>query len=118
MKKHLTLKNLGWVITALVSIVLFMSGVSKIVGTEEMVKNFEFMHLTPYMRLIGVAEVLGVGMLVYPKTSKYGAYLLSTIMFAAVALHLAMMGGANVNVPLFLGLGAWTAHCLRDYTRV
>ena len=31
MKKYLTLKNLGWVLTALVTIMMGMSGVSKLI---------------------------------------------------------------------------------------
>jgi hypothetical protein len=40
MKKYLTLKNLGWLLTAIVTFMLGMSGVSKIIGTQEMGGNF------------------------------------------------------------------------------
>ena len=80
MKKYLTLKNLGWVLTALITLMLGMGGISKITGTEEMVNNFTFMNLLPYLTLIGILEVLGVLLLIYPKTSKYGAILLTCIM--------------------------------------
>ena len=116
MKKYLTLKNLGWVLTALVTFMLGMSGVSKIVGTEEMIKNFTFMNLLPYLALLGVVELAGVVMLVIPKTAKYGAVLLSSYLSGAVAIHLAMMGGAGVMVPFILGLAVWSAYCLRTHT--
>ncbi len=116
MKKYLTLKNLGWVLTALVTFMLGMSGVSKLIGTEEMINNFTFMNLLPYLALLGVVELAGVVMLIIPKTSKYGAVLLSSYLSGAVAIHLAMMGGAGVLVPLFLGLAVWGAHCLRSYS--
>ena len=116
MKKYLTLKNLGWVITGLVAFMLGMSGISKIIGTEEMVTNFTSMNLLPYLALVGVMEVIGVGLLIVPKTSKYGALLLSSIMSGAVALHLSLMGGENFIVPVMLGLFAWAGHCLRNYT--
>ena len=45
MTKYLTLQNLGWLFTAFVVVMLGMGGVSKIVGTEEMVGNFEYMKL-------------------------------------------------------------------------
>ena len=38
-----TLPTLGWVVSALVSFMMVMSGGSKLVGTQEMVGNFEFM---------------------------------------------------------------------------
>jgi len=95
---------------------LGMSSVSKIMATEEMVKNFTFMNLLPYLSLLGVVELAGVVMLIIPKTSKYGAVLLSSYLSGAVALHLAMMGGTGVMTPIILGLIVWTSHCLRTYT--
>lgn len=116
MKNYFTLKNLGWLFTALVSLMLGMSGISKIIGTQETINNFTFMNLLPYMGLIGLLEVVGVILLIVPKTSKYGAILISSILSGSVALHLAMMGGENVILPISFGLGAWMAHCLRSYT--
>ena len=116
MKKYLTLKNLGWLLTFLVAFMLGMSSVSKIMSTQEMVKNFTFMNLLPYLALLGFVELAGVVMLIIPKTSKYGAVLLSSYLSGAVALHLAMMGGAGVMTPIILGLAVWTAHCLRSYS--
>jgi len=95
---------------------LGMSGVSKIVGTQEMINNFTFMNLLPYLALLGVVELAGVVMLVIPKTSKYGAVLLSSYLSGAVAIHLSMMGGTGVMMPFILGLAVWTAHCLRTYS--
>ena len=60
MKKYITLKNFGWLLTALVTFMLGMSGVSKIVGTEEMIKNFTSMNLLPYLALLGAVELAGV----------------------------------------------------------
>ena len=116
MKKYLTLKNLGWALTAIVTFMLGMSSVSKIVGTQEMINNFTFMNLLPYLALLGVVELGGVVLLIIPKTSKYGAVLLSSYLSGAAALHLAMMGGADVMTPIMLGLAVWTAHCLRSYS--
>ena len=116
MKKYLTLKNLGWALTAIVTFMLGMSSVSKIVGTQEMINNFTFMNLLPYLALLGVVELAGVVMLVIPKTSKYGAILLSSYLSGAVAIHLSMMVGTGVMMPFVLGLTVWTAHCLRAYS--
>jgi len=116
MKKYLTLKNLGWFLTALVTFMLGMSSISKIMSTDEMVKNFTFMNLLPYLALLGFVELAGVILLIVPKTSKYGAVLLSSYLSGAVALHLAMMGGVGVMTPIMLGLAVWSAHCLRSYS--
>jgi hypothetical protein len=117
MKKYLTLKNLGWLLTAIVTFMLGMSGLTKIVSAEQQVTNFTAMNLLPYMALVGVMEVAGVVALCIPRTSIYGAVILSSVMSGAVALHLALMGGSGFLVPVVLGCLAWTAHCLRTYTK-
>ena len=117
MKKYLTLKNLGWLLTAIVTFMLGMSGLSKIFGADEAVANFTAMNLLPYMALVGVMEVAGVIALCIPRTSIYGAVLLSSVMSGAVAVHIAMFGGVGLFMPIFLGAAAWTAHCLRTYTK-
>jgi len=116
MKKYLTLKNLGWLLTALVTFMLGMSGVSKIVGTEEMITNFTSMNLLPYLALLGFVELAGVVLLIIPKTVKYGAVLLSSYLSGAVAIHMAMMGGTGVLVPIILGLAVWSVYYLRSYS--
>ena len=116
MKKYLTLKNLGWLLTVLVAFMLGMSSISKIMGTEEMVKNFTFMNLLPYLALLGFVELAGVVLLVIPKTAKYGTILLSSYLSGAVAIHMSMMGGTGVMVPIILGLAVWSAYCLRTHS--
>jgi uncharacterized membrane protein YphA (DoxX/SURF4 family) len=117
MKKYLTLKNLGWLLTAIVVFMVGMSGVSKVIGTEEMVNNFTYIKLLPYLTAVGVAELVGVVLLVIPRTSGYGALILSSIMSAAAAVHLSYMGGDKVIVPILLGVLAWSAYCLRKYAK-
>lgn len=115
MSKYLTLENLGWVILTLVAVMLGMGAVSKIVGTQEMVNNFNFMKLTDYRSLVGFGELIGVGLLLFPRTSAFGAILISCFMSGAVMAHLSMMGGQGVLSPIMVGLLAWTGHCLREY---
>ena len=115
MKKYLTLKNLGWVLTILVSVMLGSSALSKLLGGDEMIKNFTFMNLLPYLDLLGVVELAGVILFIIPKTSMYGTVLLSSYLSGAVAIHLSMMGGQGIFLPIILGVVVWTSHCLRTY---
>jgi len=117
MKNLITWKNLGWVLTAVLTFMLGASGVSKLIGTEEMVKTFEFLKLQSSMKFIGLGELVGLGLLIYPRTSIYGAVLLSSLMSGAVALHMALMAGDAVMVPVWLGSLAWASHCLRTYMK-
>lgn len=117
MKKYLTIKNLGWLFTVIVSLLMLISGTSKIISTEEMIKNFTSMNLLPYMALIGVMEVIGVVLLTYPKTSIYGAVVISTVMAGAASIHLSLMGGIGLLMPVLIGSMAWLGHCLRNYSK-
>lgn len=116
MKKLLTLKNLGWLFTIMVLFMLGKSGISKVMATEEMVNNFTYINLSPYLGLVGVLELLAIILLTIPRTSIYGAILISCIMSSAVTVHLSYMSGQNVIVPLLIGVWAWAGHCLRKYS--
>lgn len=116
MKQYITLKNLGWFLTIIVSLMLGMGGLMKISQSEEMIQNFTNMHLLPYITFVGVFELVGVALLINPRTSAYGALTLGTAMTGAVCLHFALFGGAGAMVPFLLGLGAWSGHCLRTYS--
>lgn len=110
----LTVKSVGWGLTIIVSLMLGMGGVSKLMGTEEMVNNFTFMNLLPYIEIIGLVEIAGVILLLIPKTSLYGAVILGSVMTAAVALHLSLMGGDKIAMPLMIGTAAWLSYFLRN----
>jgi len=113
MTKYLTLQNLGWLLTAFVAVMLGMGGVSKIIGTEEMVGNFEFMKLSSYLMMVGVLEVLGVIMLLLPKTSLYGSVLIGSIMTGAVCMHLSL-GFPGTEMPILLGVLGFIGYKLRE----
>lgn len=117
MKKYITIKNLGWTLIVLTSLMMLFSGTSKIIGTEEMIKNFTFMNLLPYLALLGVTEVIAAGLLVYPKTSLYGVLLTTSFMSGAVSIHLALMGGAGILFPFTLGLLAAVGYFLREHSK-
>jgi uncharacterized membrane protein YphA (DoxX/SURF4 family) len=110
----LTTKNIGLGLNLFVFLVLGLGGINKIVGTTEMVNNFTFMNLLPYIEFIGIVEIVSVILLLIPKTSLYGAVLVGSIMSAAVALHLSLMGGDNITGPLMLGSFAWVGYFLRN----
>jgi len=113
MRNILTLKSLGWLVTALVSFMLLMSGVNKVIGTEEMVNNFTSTNLLPYLGLVGVLEIVSVCLLVYPKTSLIGAIGITSVMSAATVIHLSYMGGVGVFIPVLLGVFSWLSYYLR-----
>ena len=113
MRNMLTLKNLGWLVTSLVSVMILMVGPSKLIGTEEMVGNFTSMNLLPYLKIVGLLEVVSVLLLIYPKTSLCGAIGLTSLMSAAVVVHLSYMGGSGVVTPIIIGGLSLLAYYLR-----
>ena len=110
----LTTKNIGLGLNLFVFFILGLGGVNKIIGTTEMVNNFTFMNLLPYIEFVGFIELASVILLLIPRTSLYGAVLVGSTMSAAVALHLSLMGGDNIAVPLMLGSFAWVGYFLRN----
>jgi len=115
--KYFTLKNLGWLLTGFCSLMLIMSGISKITNSEEMVQVFTLMNMLPYLAAVGIGEVVGVLLLLYPRTSAYGALVISTIMSGAVVMHLSYFAGANLLIPVMLGTFAWVGHLLRTHSK-
>ena len=91
---------------------LGMGGVSKIIGTEEMVGNFEFMKLSSYLMMVGVLEVLGVIMLLLPKTSLYGSVLIGSIMTGS--MYALSLGFSGTEMPILLGVLGFTSYKLRE----
>ena len=103
----------GWVLTAVVAFFLGKSGFDKIRGTAEAVGNFAYMKLEKYRVAVGVAEMLGAALLVTPGLSAYGMIVIVSLMTAATALHLSLMGGQKAWLPVLVGIGAGLAHLLK-----
>ncbi len=109
------IQNFGWILVIISAVFLIMGGTQKVIGTKEMVDNFTFMKLQDYRVWIGALEILGAVLLVIPKTSTYGAVLISTIMGGAVALHLSLMNGNGYQAAVLISVVGWVGHCLRKY---
>ena len=113
MENLLTLTNLGWLLTAVVVVMMAKGVIGKLTGSAEMVGNFSFMKLQDYRVAVGVGELVALVLLLIPATSLYGAVLLACFMSGAAALHLSLMGGSKVSVPVLVGALAILAHLLR-----
>lgn len=105
--------SLGWLLSVLVTAMMLMSGLSKVFATAEMVGNFEYMNLSPYLLMVGLLEVVGGVMLLVPRLARYGAVLVASVMAAAVCMHLSL-SMPDTMVPLFLGAFALIGYELRD----
>jgi len=113
MTSLLTLTNLGWLLSILVSLMLGKGAIEKIIGTQEMVGNFEYMKLSKYRTLVGIGELLSIALFLIPTTSLYGAILIGSFMSGAVALHLSLMGGNKTSIPFIIGVVVFVGYFLR-----
>lgn len=103
----------GWVLSSVVAVMLGKGAIEKILGTSEMIGNFQFMKLENYRVTTGVGELMGVILLMIPMTSLFGMVIIVSFMSAAVVMHLSLMKGAKTHVPLLVGLLAVLAYVLR-----
>ena len=92
-----------WVLQALLAAAFLMAGLSKLMGQEMMVENFEKIGLGQWLRyLTGAIELFAAVLLLVPRFSAVGALLLVCTMLGATGAHLTSLGGSPMP-PLVLG---------------
>jgi len=104
---------IGWVLSLSTSLFLGKSALDKIYGTDEMIESFHYMKLESYRTLTGYGELFGVILLLIPFTSLFGVILIVSFMSAAAVMHLSLMEGVKVHIPILIGMGALIGHFLR-----
>ncbi len=95
-------KNIAlWVVQGLLAAFYALQGVMKIIGSEEVVANFQkwgFPH--KFYLLIGVLELLGgIGLLI-PRTTFYAAAGLILVMIGAAVTHITHGEAAMLPMPV------------------
>ena len=106
-------KNVGlWVLSALVAAMFLFSGMTKLMGTEMHVANFERWGFPGwFMYVVGVMEVSGALLVLIPRLASYAALLLSVVMLGAVFTHIAAAEYTMLVMPamllVFLEVLAW-----------
>jgi DoxX-like family len=100
------------VFTVLAAGMVVMSGVMKLLGSEQVVTVMTNVGVGPYINLLGMMEIGFAAIFIYPKTMKIGLLLLSCYFAGAIATELSHGGPiANPIMPLVL---VWIAAFLRD----
>lgn len=113
MKKYLTLKNLGWLLTVVTVFLLGNSGLDKVLGSPAMVQGFEFFKMPQYRVWVGLGELVAIALLAIPRTMCYGATLVTCFMSGALTIHLSLLGGQGALFPIMIGGLAWASYYLR-----
>jgi hypothetical protein len=101
----------GRVMSVIPCLMLLMSGVMKIMQTEEVVKGFASWPPGSAVA-IGVVEIACTIVYLIPRTAVLGALLLIGYLGGAIAVSVHM--GANFALPLVFGIMVWGGLWLRD----
>jgi len=100
----------GWVLTALPSLMLCMSGGMKLVKPEMLEK----MGYPERLGLVlGIVEIGSTVLYLIPRTTVLGAILLTGYLGGAVATHARVLE-MQFLIPLVLGMLVWGGLFLRD----
>jgi len=117
MKKYLTLRNLGWLITAWLTFVLAVGATGKMNGSDQVMPMLESNNLGDWAFIIGLGEMLSLILFLIPKTMKLGTLLLSAYFGGAIMFHMAHPDPAQASFlsgSIYL-IVVWVASWLRGF---
>ena len=88
-----TTQKISWGLQLVVAVILFQTLFFKFAGAKESVYIFSKLGLEPWGRIgSGIAELIAVILLLYPKTVTYGAILAAGVISGAIFSHLTKLG--------------------------
>lgn len=100
------------VVTVLASAMVILSGVMKLMKSEQVVTGLSNVGVGQYVTLLGIMEIGFMALFLFPKTRKIGLILLSCYFSGAIATELSH-GGPVMNAAMPLAL-VWIAAILQD----
>ena len=104
----------GWVITALIVLMMTVSGTMKVLNPPELAKQFTetFGYPGDVTLFIGIVEISCVVLYLIPPTAMLGAVLLTGYLGGAIATHVRIHD--NFLAPAIIGVFVWLGLFLRD----
>lgn len=91
-----------WIGRILMAALFLFAGTSKLRGTPMMIESFGKYGLGQWFRYFtGSVEIAGALLLLWPKTSFYGALLLMCVLIGAFVAQLAVLHGDVIHVLAF-----------------
>jgi hypothetical protein len=103
-----TTKTIAWVISGLLTALFLFSASGKIMHPEQM----EQMKLSDWRIIIIIGEISSALIFLFPKTTKFGAFLLSAYMGGAIIIH--MMNAMSIVMPSIVLILVWVVAFLRN----
>jgi hypothetical protein len=117
MKKYFTLRNIGWVSSFIVFIILFNSAIIKTFPNRDVINNFSMMNMLDYLPIISLFELVGALLFLTTRYSSIGASIISVIMGGACVAHIISMDSAGIEFPIIVMLFTWFGYFIREYTK-
>jgi hypothetical protein len=104
----------GWVITALICVLMTFSGTMKLLNPPQLAEQFtgKFGYPGDVTLYLGIVEISCVILYLIPPTTVLGAILLTGYLGGAVATHVRIHD--NFLAPAIIGIFVWLAVFLRD----
>jgi len=99
----------AWIIAGLLTALYLFSASGKLFLHPE---QMEQMKLGDWRVIIAMGEIVSALLFLFPKTNKYGSFLLSSYMGGAIILH--MTGGISIAMPVVVLLLVWLVTYLRN----
>jgi hypothetical protein len=103
---------LKWIPSGIVSLMLLLSGTSKISGLSPMAAHFKEMQLEHFIGIFGAMEIIFAASFLYPKTMKVGLLLLTAYFGGAMAVELPY--GVYVLAPMTILCLVWFSAFVRS----
>lgn len=106
---------IGWLLSALPSLMLLFSGSMKLAKPDDVIKGFEHLGYPEQLALtLGIVEIGCTLVYLIPRTAVLGAILLTGYLGGAIAAHARLLE-MQFLAPLALGLLIWGGLFLRDF---
>ena len=116
MSKYLTRKNIGWVMTIPIAL-LIGSAAIKLIGTQSALDLFSANNMEDWRVIVGIGELISVILFIIPKTMRFGALLLSAYFGGAIVYHMTYTGDnpdlQSFFVPAVLLVFIWATAWVR-----
>jgi hypothetical protein len=105
-------EKLKWIPSILVAMVISMGATMKLAAAPQVVEIYSRIGLLPYMRLLGVSELLVTGLFLYPRSMKIGLLLITGYFGGAMAVELSH--GSIFIFPAAILSVVWIGAYLRN----
>jgi len=110
--KSKTRKFLKWMPSILAALIIVSGSVMKLTAQPQVVEVFSKSGMLPYLKGVGIAELLFVSLFLWPRTLRIGFFLLTAYFGGAMAVELSQH--IFFIMPAVILTLVWLAAWLRD----